>query len=56
MTPAETTEAIQRVARLEERERILGVIEYVRDTLGDSSYEQYTRKKLNEVIRIVTEL
>lgn len=44
---------LKRVVQREERERILGIIEYYRDFLGDSSYEQYAKKTLNKVIEAI---
>ena len=39
----------------EQREQILGVIEYVRDEMGDSSYENYSKKVINRIIRMIEE-
>jgi 23S rRNA maturation mini-RNase III len=41
---------INKTAKKEERERILGIIEFFRDELGDSVYEKYVRKVLNKLV------
>ena len=51
--PDETYGRIIRVAKREEREHILGIIEFLRDEMGDSPYENYTKKKLTEVVSIL---
>lgn len=37
----------------EEREHILGIIEFMQSELGDSTYENYVRKKFEELIHII---
>lgn len=44
---------IIRVSKREEREHILGTIEFIRDEMGDTSYEKYAKKKLNTIIHIL---
>jgi hypothetical protein len=36
-----------------ERNRIIGILEYLRDEMGDSSYETYAKKVLNRAIRTI---
>lgn len=36
-----------------ERLRIMGIIEMVRDEMGESTYEKYARKKLDDVLEII---
>lgn len=44
---------LTRMAKRDEREKILGIIEYVISLMGDDPYELYTKKKLEEVIKII---
>jgi hypothetical protein len=46
---------LERYYKKEERERILGIIEFVRDELGDSVYENYAKKVVNRVIQAINE-
>ncbi len=37
----------------EERERILGMIEFSIRVMGDSSYEKYAKKKMEQLIKLI---
>ena len=51
--PTEKYEKIIRMSRREEREKILGILEFYRDEMGDSTYENYAKKKLNTIIETI---
>lgn len=46
-------ERLMRVAREEEQERILGIIEYLHDEMGTTSYENYAKKVLRRTIQVI---
>jgi hypothetical protein len=53
MTLESTTIKIVNMSKREERERLLGMIELVRDDMGESSYEQYAKRVLNRLIKTI---
>lgn len=48
---AKTGYRLEKYWKREERERILGIIEEKAMSMGDSSYENYARKILADIVR-----
>ena len=42
-----------RMSRREERERILGMIEFTIQAMGESTYERYSKKVLSDLIKLI---
>lgn len=53
MTPTETREALHRVIRHEEQERVIGIIEFYISTLHDSTGEKTAKHILTNVIKTI---
>lgn len=51
--PTEKYDNIIRMSRREEREKILGILEFYRDEMGITPFENYARKKLNTIITTI---